>query len=188
VRRLQWLRAAEGDIYRPGPYDQLATMLRSVGNEEHADTVMIEKQRRRYVALARGFRVLGPLVVCWSWLQRSMVGYGYRPSRALGWLFLLLVIGTLWFALYPTHCVPITGDPSSFAGYRFCPLTNQDDHLVWNPFLFTLDLLIPIVDFGNKSRWALTGASQWFSAGLIAAGWILATTVAAGVTRMLRRQ
>jgi hypothetical protein len=191
VRRLQWLRAAEGDIYRPGPYDQLAAMLRSVGNEEHADTVMIEKQRRRYVALARGFRVLGPFVACWSWLQRSMVGYGYRPSRALGWLFLLLVIGTLWFWLYPAHCVPVTGaggDPASFANYRFCPLTNQDDHLVWNPFLFTLDLLIPIVDFGNKSRWALTGASQWFAAGLIAAGWILATTVAAGVTRMLRRQ
>jgi hypothetical protein len=191
VRRLQWLRAAEGDIYRPGPYDQLAAMLRSVGNEEHADTVMIEKQRRRYVALARGFRVLGPFVACWSWLQRSMVGYGYRPSRALGWLFLLLVIGTLWFWLYPAHCVPVTGaggDPATFANYRFCPITNQDDHLVWNPFLFTLDLLIPIVDFGNKSRWALTGASQWFSAGLIAAGWILATTVAAGVTRMLRRQ
>jgi hypothetical protein len=188
VQRLQWLRTAEGDIYRPGPYDQLAAMLRSVGNEEHADTVLIEKQRRRYVALARGFRVLGPFVVSWSWLQRSMVGYGYRPSRALGWLFLLLVAGTLWFALYPTHCVPVVSDPPSFAAYRFCPLTNQDDHLVWNPFLFTLDLLIPIVDFGNKSRWALTGASQWFSAGLIAAGWILATTVAAGVTRMLRRQ
>jgi len=82
----------------------------------------------------------------------------------------------------------VVSDPPSFAAYRFCPLTNQDDHLVWNPFLFTLDLLIPIVDFGNKSRWALTGASQWFSAGLIAAGWVLATTVAAGVTRMLRRQ
>jgi hypothetical protein len=191
VQRLRWLRAAQGDTYRPGPYDQLAAMLRSVGNEEHADTVLIEKQRRRYVALARGFRVLGPFVVSWSWLQRSMVGYGYRPSRALGWLFLLLVIGTLWFWLYPAHCTPFTGaagDPASFANYRFCPLTNQDDHLVWNPFLFTLDLLVPIVDFGNKNRWALPGVSQWFSAGLIAAGWILATTVAAGVTRMLRRQ
>ncbi|HEY3608228.1 MAG TPA: hypothetical protein VGL06_12050 [Pseudonocardiaceae bacterium] len=191
VRRLRWLRAAQGDTYRPGPYDQLAAMLRSVGNEEHADTVLIEKQRRRYVALARGFRVLGPFVVCWSWLQRWMVGYGYRPSRALGWLFLLLVTGTLWFWLYPAHCMPLTGaagDPASFAGYRFCPITNQDDHLVWNPFLFTLDLLVPIVDFGNKNRWALPGVSQWFSAGLIAAGWILATTVAAGVTRMLRRQ
>jgi hypothetical protein len=188
VRRLRWLRQAERDVYRPGPYDQLAVMLRAAGNEEHADTVLIEKQVRRYSALSRGFRVLGPLVVCWSWLQRWMVGYGYRPSRALAWLALLLAIGTVWFGSYPTHCVPIAGDPANFARYHFCPMTNQDDHLVWNPFLFTLDLLIPIVDFGNKNRWAMTGVSQWFASALIAAGWILATTVAAGVTRMLRRQ
>ncbi|HEX3589485.1 MAG TPA: oxidoreductase [Pseudonocardiaceae bacterium] len=188
VRRLRWLRNAEIGGYSPGPYDQLAGMLRANGNEEHADTVLIEKQRRRYAALASGFRVLGTPVVIWSWLQRWMVGYGYRPSRALGWLALLLVAGTLWFALYPTHCVPVPGDPSSFTGYRFCPLTNQDDHLVWNPFLFTLDLLVPIVDFGNKNRWALPGASQWFAAALTAGGWLLATTVAAGVTRMVRRQ
>lgn len=188
VRRLRWLRAADQDVYRPGPYDQLAAMLRTCGNEEHADTVLIEKQRRRYAALGRGFRVLGPLMACWSWLQRSMVGYGYRPSRALAWLALLLVIGTVWFAWYPTHCVPLDGDPSSFSGYRFCPMTNQDDHLVWNPFLYTLDQLIPIVDFGNKSRWSVDGPSQWFQAALIASGWILATTVAANVTRTLRRQ
>ncbi|HEY0805010.1 MAG TPA: hypothetical protein VGD84_08100 [Pseudonocardiaceae bacterium] len=191
VQRLQWLRTAEGDVYRPGPYDQLAAMLRATGNEEHADTVLVEKQRRRYAALARGFRVLGPFVLVWSWLQRSMVGYGYRPARAFGWLALLLVVGTAWFAWYPTRCVPITvpgGDPATFAQYRFCPITNQDDHLVWNPFLFTLDLLIPIVDFGNKNGWAIGGVSQWFAAGLIAAGWTLATTVAAGVTRALRRQ
>jgi hypothetical protein len=188
VRRLHWLHTAERGGYSPGPYDQLAAMLRSVGNEEHADTVLIEKQRRRYAALATGFRVLGLPVLVWSWLQRWMVGYGYRPSRALGWLALLLVIGSLWFGLYPTHCQIIPGtDPASFANYRFCPLTNQDDHLVWNPFLFTLDLLVPIVDFGNKSRWAIPGASQWFAAGLIAAGWLLATTVAAGLTRLLRR-
>lgn len=188
VRRLGWLQAAQQGGYSPGPYDQLASMLRASGNDEHADTVLIEKQRRRYAALAKGFRVLGVPVVCWSWLQRWMVGYGYRPSRALAWLALLLVVGTLWFGLYPTHCVVNATDPHDFAQYRFCPLTNQDDHLVWNPFLFTLDLLIPIVDFGNKNRWALPGPSQWFAAGLIAVGWLLATTVAAGLTRLLRRQ
>lgn len=187
LRRLAWLRGAMGGSYVPSAYDQLAAMLRASGNEEHADTVLIAKQRDRYSALARGFRVLGPMVVFWSWLQRWMVGYGYRPSRALGWLLLLLVAGTVWFSLYPGHCLLIRGDPPNFPLYHFCPLTNQDDHLVWNPFLFTLDLLVPIVDFGNKNRWALTGVSQWISTMLIASGWILATTVAAGLTRMLRR-
>ncbi|MGH3877618.1 MAG: hypothetical protein ACRDSK_11355 [Actinophytocola sp.] len=170
VHRLRLLRKAMGGSYRPGPYDQLATMLRASGNEEHASTVLMAKQRWRYNALAEGYRVLGPAVRLWSWLQRYVVGYGYKPMRALLSLALLLVLGTVWFATQPPPDV-----------------VNSDDKLVWNPFLFTIDQLVPIVDFGFKNRWQVTGASQWVTAGLIAAGWILATTVAAGLTRMLRR-
>jgi hypothetical protein len=169
-RRLRWLRHGMREVYRPGPYEQLAAMLRASGNEEHAAMVLIAKQKWRYVALAEGYRVLGPLVRMWSWLQRSMVGYGYRPMRALLWLLACLVAGTIWFAV---NQAPVEA--------------NADDHLAWNPVLYTLDHLVPIVDFGHKNRWAVTGASQWISAALIAAGWILATTVAAGLTRMLRR-
>jgi hypothetical protein len=168
--RLRLLRNAMGDIYRPGPYDQFATMLRNNGNEEHASTVLIDKQRWRYAALADGYRILGFPVLLWSWLQRWMVGYGYRPMRALLWLLALLVAGSVWFAAQPA--------PKE---------ANADDHLVWNPVLFTIDQLVPIVDFGHKNRWHFDGASQWITAGLVAAGWILATTVAAGITRMLRR-
>jgi hypothetical protein len=168
--RLKLLRNAMGDIYRPGPYDQFATMLRASGNEEHASTVLIDKQRWRYAALAEGYRLLGFPVMLWSWLQRWMVGYGYRPMRALLWLVALLVAGSVWFYLQP-HPVE----------------SNGDDKLVWNPVLYTIDQLVPIVDFGHKNRWRFEGASQWITAGLVASGWILATTVAAGITRMLRR-
>jgi hypothetical protein len=170
VRRLRQLRKAMGGSYRPGPYDQFAAMLRAGGNEEHASTVLIAKQRWRYHALAEGYRVLGPLVRTWSWLQRLLVGYGYKPMRALLSLLLLAVLGSIFFATQPPP-----------------PVANADDHLVWNPILFTVDQLVPIVDFGFKNRWQLHGAAQWVTVGLIAAGWILATTVAAGVTRMLRR-
>jgi hypothetical protein len=168
--RLRWLRGAMHRDYSPGPYDQLAAVFRASGNEEHASTVLIEKQRRRYIAMADGFRVLGPGVLLWSWLQRSMVGYGYRPTRALVWLLLALALGSLWFGLHPR--------PHEI---------NADDKLIWNPVLYTLDLLVPIIDFGNKNRWQAPGASQWIASGLIATGWVLATTAAAGLTRMLRR-
>jgi hypothetical protein len=168
--RLKLLRNAMGDIYRPGPYDQFATMLRNAGNEEHASTVLIDKQRWRYAALADSYRLFGLPVRLWSWLQRWMVGYGYRPMRALMWLLALLVAGSLWFWSEP---LPVE--------------VNKDDHLVWNPVLYTIDQLVPIVDFGYKNRWRFEGPSQWITAGLVAAGWILATTVAAGITRMLRR-
>lgn len=168
--RLAWLRHGMRDIYRPGAYDQLAAMLRASGNEEHAAIVLVEKQRRRYVALADGAHLTRPGIHAWSWFQRSMVGYGYRPTRALAWLIACLVAGSVWFA---TIDVPRE--------------SNEDDHLVWNPVLYTLDLIVPIVDFGHKNKWTVGGASQWIAAALVAAGWILATTVAAGVTRMLRR-
>ncbi|WP_237774603.1 hypothetical protein [Actinosynnema sp. ALI-1.44] len=168
--RLRWLRTSMQGQYSPGPYDQLAAVFRATGNEEHAATVLIEKHRWRYAALAEGMRVLWPGVRLWSWLQRSMVGYGYRPTRALVWLLLCLVLGSVWFAL--------RGEPNEI---------NSDDTLIWNPVLYTLDLIVPIIDFGNKNRWQAPGASQWVATGLIATGWVLATTAAAGLTRMLRR-
>lgn len=184
--RVERLRRAM-DGYQPGPFDQLATMLRSSGNEEHADTVLFHKQQYRYEALARGRRVLKPGVHVWSWLQRWMVGYGYRPIRALGWLIGLLVAGSLWFGLGTDDCTT-TGAPGYYMvhGPR-CAIDQQDSGLQWSSILYTADLLVPIVDFGNKGRWYMHGADKWVSDGFIAAGWILATTVAAGAGRMIRR-
>ncbi|OQO90615.1 oxidoreductase [Saccharomonospora piscinae] len=184
-QRLTWLRhAARG--YRPGPYDQLATMLRASGNEEHADSVLMRKQQYRYEALASGYRwVFGVGVRVWSWLQRWMMGYGYRPVRALAWLLGMLVLGSLWFGLGSDDCV---ADAGRFVviGER-CAVNMDDTGLEWNPVLYTVDLLVPIADFGNKNRWHMSGADKWVSTGFTAMGWILATTVAAGVTRTLRR-
>ncbi|GAA1358310.1 hypothetical protein [Saccharothrix algeriensis] len=169
-RRLRWLRQAMRRTYRPGPYDQFAEMLRASGTDEHAATVLVEKQRLRYRAVAEGRRWLRPLVLLWSWLQRSMVGYGYRPARALAWLVVSWVLGSLWFT---------TAGPLE--------VINSDDRLSWNAWLYTIDLVVPIVDLGNKNRWQTGGPSQWIAASLIVTGWVLATTVAAGLTRMLKR-
>jgi len=187
--RIELLRSAMRG-YRPGPYDQLAHMLRAAGNEEHASTVALRKQQFRYEALARGFKFFGPGVRLWSWLQRSMVGYGYRPVRALGWLLTLLVLGSLWFGLGTDDCVNWKSpDPAHqiIANGDRCVVNQQDTGLQWNPVIYTADLLVPIVDFGNKSRWYMHGPDNWVAAGFTASGWILATTVAAGVSRMLRR-
>ncbi|MEV4143189.1 oxidoreductase [Amycolatopsis sp. NPDC049691] len=188
-RRIELLRKAMRG-YRPGPYDQLAHMLRAAGNEEHASTVALRKQQFRYEALARGFKFFGPGVRLWSWLQRSMVGYGYRPVRALGWLFTLLVLGSLWFGLGTDDCTTWRTDETHqiIANGPRCVVNQQDTGLQWNPVIYTADLLVPIVDFGNKSRWYMHGTDNWVAAGFTASGWILATTVAAGVSRMLRRE
>lgn len=169
--RLCWLRATSSGRYQPGPYDQLAAVFRNNGNEEHAVTVLIEKQRRRYNALAGATpRLVRPTVRLWSLLQRSTVAYGYRPLRAMLWLLGFAVGGTLWFQHHPLQ--PI----------------NEEDHPIWNPFLYTVDQLVPIINLGHDVMWRAEGTSQWITVVLIAAGWILATTVAAGITRGLQRE
>lgn len=169
--RLQRLATASGRRYQPGPYDQLAAVLRDNGHEEHATTVLVAKQRRRYQAIASASRpALRPSVRLWSLLQRVTVSYGYRPLRALLWLLAFAAAGTTWFSVYPLT-EPI----------------NQDDRPVWDPFLYTVDQLVPIVNLGHDVMWQADGSSKWITVVLIAAGWILATTVAAGITRALRR-
>lgn len=179
--RIERLRTAMRG-YRPGPYDQLAAMLRASGNEEHASTVLIRKQQYRYEALGLGAQMLRPGITLWSWMQRAMVGYGYRPMRALSWLFALLVAGSVWFGLGASVC---PDDIVQIAAR--CPVNKDDVGLEWNPVLYTVDLLVPIVDFGNKNRWFMSGADKWVATAFTAMGWVLATTVAAGVTRTLRR-
>jgi hypothetical protein len=95
--RLSLLRHASGDRYQPSAYDQLASTLRRGGNELHATTVQVAKQRRRYVALAESYRLLGPLVLLWSLLQRWVVGYGFRPFRSVVPLLLVAagVVGAI---------------------------------------------------------------------------------------------
>ncbi|MEV6228694.1 oxidoreductase [Saccharopolyspora shandongensis] len=169
--RLGWLRATAGGAYQPGPYDQIARVFRANGLEEHAVTALIEKQRHRYAATSATTRPgLRWTVRLWSLLQRITVGYGYRPLRALAWMLLFATAGTAWFAFHPL--IPI----------------NEQDHPVWNPLLYTLDQMVPVVTLGQDDMWQARGVSQWVTVVLVAVGWTLATTVAAGISRGLHRE
>lgn len=98
------------------------------------------------------------------------MGYGYRPSRAAAWLAGLLAVGAVVF------------------GAHHPPPAHRGEGPGFNPLLYTLDLLLPIIDFGQQGAFDPSGGEQWLAALLITAGWVLATTIAAGVTRVLSRQ
>jgi hypothetical protein len=46
----------------------------------------------------------------------------------------------------------------------------------FHALIYTLDLLLPIIDFGQEKAFSPGGAYQWLAYLLVAAGWILATT------------
>ncbi|TDQ05207.1 hypothetical protein [Labedaea rhizosphaerae] len=159
--RLAWLRTVQPDFV-PGPYEQLIHVYAESGHEELARRVQLERQRRRYAER-------GPAGRIWGFLQEYTVGYGYRPWLAIVWLLVFWLLGTLWFA-----------------GHVMTKL-DADQVPVWNPPLLATDLLLPIVDLGQDSMWRMVGPSQWIAGVLIAVGWILASTAAAGAARVLKR-
>ena len=160
-QRLNWLDRDPGG-YQPYTYEQLAGAFRRIGDDESARTVLYVKQCRRRATLPIYARL-------WGYLQDVTVGYGYRPIRAGGWLLLLLIIGTTVFGLHHP------------------PGSLNSQVTAFNPLIYTIDLLIPFADLGQRHAFGPSGAQRWLAYGLIMVGWILVTTVAAGITRALRR-
>ncbi|NEB80570.1 oxidoreductase [Streptomyces sp. SID14478] len=159
--RLAWLDRQPA--YAPQPYEQLAAHYRRSGHEDEARRVLLVRERRRRATL-------GPAGRAWGWLLDATVGYGYRPWIAGIWLALLTLIGSLVFAAHtPVPNKPGEGPP-------------------FNPVAYALDLMIPIGGLGQRDGWHWAGAGvQGFAYALVAVGWILTTTVVAGVTRTLNR-
>ncbi|MEU6081946.1 oxidoreductase [Streptomyces sp. NPDC047108] len=161
TERLEWVAAATPE-YAPEPYEQLAAAMRASGEDSDARAVLLAKQRRRRETLP----LAGKL---WGYLQDWTVAYGYKPGRAALWMAVLWAVGTLIFDRNP-------------------PTELRDGETPqWNAMLYALDLLLPVIDLGQATFWKPEGRFQWTATVLILLGWILATTVAAGVSRVLRR-
>ncbi|MDX3281428.1 pentapeptide repeat-containing protein [Streptomyces scabiei] len=161
-RRLPMLER-DGEAYLPYSYEQLTAAYRRIGDEDAARRVQLAKQRRHRATL----RWYGRL---WGYAQDVTVGYGFRPLRAAVWLLSLMAVGSVAYAVHPPG-----------------PL-KADEAPLFNPVFYTLDLLLPIIDFGQERAFAPEGPGQWLSYLLVITGWILATTVVTGVTRAVSRQ
>ncbi|GAA2580981.1 hypothetical protein SMC26_21105 [Actinomadura fulvescens] len=160
--RLRWLtRNPEG--YESQPYEQLANHYTATGQNADARKVLYAKERHRQATETRLLRV-------WSRLQDITTGYGYRPWRALLWLGVLLTAGGVVYGISPPE-----------------PL-KRDEAPHFNPVVYALDLLIPIVELGQERAFNPAGAHQWLSYALVAAGWVLTATVAAGAARIFSRR
>lgn len=148
--------------FRPQPYEELAAWFRRAGHDDLASRTLLAKHRARRRSLGPGGRLWG-LLLDWA------VGYGFRPWLAGVWLAVLLGIGTVAYSIEQPRLVDV------------------DERRTFNAFAYTLDLLNPLGTFGQRTAWEPKGFGLWLAYGLIAAGWVLATALVAGVTRVLRR-
>ncbi|MFC5750340.1 pentapeptide repeat-containing protein [Actinomadura rugatobispora] len=158
--RLSWI--SRDKEFHTQPYEQLASWYHGIGHDDLARKVQLAKMRAR----RRNLNLIGR---AWNGLLDWTVGYGFRPWLAFAWFGVLVAVGTLVFSLNPPKSIK--------------PGEEQPD---FHALVYTLDLLIPIDTFGQQQAYDPQGWSRWMAYALIATGWILATALIAGVTRVLR--
>ena len=96
------------------------------------------------------------------------MGYGYRPGRALAWLCAFTALVALTFNAEP-------------------PRALRSDGPAFQPVAYSLDLILPILDLGQERAFTPVGPARWVAWAAVLAGWLLATTVIAGITRRVNR-
>jgi hypothetical protein len=164
--RLKWLREDPGG-YSPQPYEQLNQVFRLAGDVKSARRVAIAKQRRRRRRLAPQERAL-------SYVFDAVAGYGYRTSRAVYALVVIAVIGWPIFA---------------WASWDHLTETRPDGQRPpFQPWLYSIDAVLPVINLGQESAWAATGAAQIWYALSVLAGWLLSFGLIAALTATLFRE
>jgi hypothetical protein len=169
MRASQRKLGGDEDGYLPQPYDQLAEAYRRAGNDHDARRIQLAKwrQRNRVTGWDHWYSKL------WNILQDVVIGYGYAPMRALGWLFGLFVLGVLLFR-YETRPIPISGMHGTFT--------------LNNSVGYTIDLILPTSALDERQVWqSSNGLGEVAAASLVIFGWLLTATVFTAAARVLQR-
>lgn len=160
----QWrhLLDRDDDVHSSGqPYEMLSARLRASGDASTADGIAIAGLRKRRKRLPWPSRVLGVI-------QDLTVAYGYRTWYALVWL----TAATLALSVVFAHWRP----------------TANGEVPAFQPVVYSLDLLVPIIDFKQADGFDAEGWRRWVAWAAIIAGWVLTTAVVSGVTRHITRR
>jgi hypothetical protein len=169
AQRLRWIGLQRGDHYSPHPYEQLAKVFRSTGREVEAREVLIAKQeaRRKQSGLNRRTKA-------WLWFLGKSIRYGYEPWRLIGFMICMVLVG---WGVFSMADMKSTSD--------FAPQ--------FNPFIYSLEVFVPVVDLHQERYYLPSGKSlygSWFRTYFwlhIILGWIATTLLVAALTGLIRR-
>jgi hypothetical protein len=147
--RLDWLARQEplhlDEDYRPEPWRRLISVLRRTGRAHGASLVFMQRERH----LGRIGRIAADVPGALRWLPRAchrvygvLAGYGERPLRVVAALALAWLVcgGAYWAA----------EEQQAIAPTRATTRSTPEFH----PWLYSLDLLLPMVDLRQARDWA----------------------------------
>ncbi len=139
--RLEWLSRQPKGKYWPQPYEQLAKVLREMGHERASREIAIAQQR----ALRKSGQ-LGIWSRAWNRILDVVIGHGYKPWRAI-WLILgLPFIGAIVYGL--------AFEFGLMRSLQTGVLVSSQDYIHFQPLIYSLDVLIPGMDFDQARSWS----------------------------------
>ncbi|MER2507954.1 MAG: hypothetical protein ABTQ27_04250 [Amaricoccus sp.] len=183
--RLSWLdlQFTDQSEFLPQPYEQLAKVLRYMGHGDDAVTVLIEKERRSRAAensRKRGLARLGH----WGWTQAlRIIGYGYRPHRAIWPAAAFVFVGAVLvcYANAQGVMLPTTIPVKDTAAPRLVPLIYSFESFV--PFIDLDQFRAFRPDMSTPLGWWVR-VYLWIHAMV---GWVIGGVAAAGVLGLFQR-
>jgi hypothetical protein len=163
-----------GENFRQQPFDQLAAVFERMEQENDAREIVFFRNCRQLRCPRKKGQKCNPLVWLWwaaQWLLiEKLLGYGYRPERMAVLAFVVMMSCGVFYQIAdaqglfaPTNSFlyhdaelrvvcSINGKPA-WTGVR-CPLTKIDpDYTAFNPYLFSLDMMLPLNALKMKKDW-----------------------------------
>ncbi|MDB4884190.1 MAG: hypothetical protein JWL95_2956 [Gemmatimonadetes bacterium] len=199
----RWLELLVLDPFSPQPYEKCGQVLREIGLADDAKRIAILRRR-----IQRDL----PGVPWWrrfaDYLMDRLIGYGYRPNRSVAMLAILAVVGTLVFTLASSEGAMVPSESSVYLSRGYTTSHSlPPGYPAFTPFVYSLDVLLPIIDFQQDSKWRPDiGATARYDVGAspvivpigrvamyyawlqITLGWALSTLLVASVTGLLRKE
>jgi hypothetical protein len=184
-RRRAWLKRQA--IYDAGPYEQAAKVFGQHGYSYGSVQLLIaQRTDARTAKTGRHSWLRTGLDAVYGW----SVGYGYRPSRVLWLLALLLALvsGTLLTPgaqdtlratdhrgnVYAPSGQLGTGDTAAVA-YVPVDACGNGEIRCFHPILYAIDTVVPLVSLDQRSTWYPNPHAPW---GLVMEWWLNLATIA----------
>ena len=187
--RIDWIKRSQPGVYTPQPYEQLAKVLKESGFEKDAQDVLIAKNDSyvKHAPVSKAAKIR-------RWVFGKVLGYGYRPWRAVSWLMGLWLFGMALFqigrqmdVILPTQDTDITIDTTN-GRYII-----SDTYPKFMAPIYALDAFIPLINLHQVTYWLPVARNSYGVAILvyfsfhIIFGWVLVSMFLVGLTGMLKR-
>lgn len=152
--RIRWLCLQEpkclGAEFRPQPWTQLASVLKRMGHDKDAREVLIARERQRLSPANKNVRGFERV---WRGLLLAPMGHGYKPQNAVWIALVVLLAGWVIFGLAGANGLmrPASDEVLVSEAYQAGEL--PPDYMPFHAGLYTLDVFLPIIDFGQERSW-----------------------------------